>query len=294
MRHRAFSTIGLWTVVGLVVWVGGMFSVAEQAAFLLLATLILLAQHEFYRLADRIPGTRRSGSGGLLAGAALLFGLFFLAPERLRYSHALNFAALAFGVHLLLMLRRPTETPALLRTLPALYGFLYLPFMLSSLVGIARMEDGAMLARQPVGLYYVLWVVVATKFTDVGGLLVGVPFGRHKIAPEISPAKSWEGCAGGLLLSALSSAAFAWLCSGPLGLSFMVPWKAAVLALPLAALSIPSDLAESVFKRQAGAKDSGSTIPGIGGALDLVDSLVITGPAAMLLLSYFLEWAKRS
>lgn len=293
MMHRTLSTVGLWVVVGLVIWVGGFFSMAEQAAFLLLAGLTLAAQHEFYRLTRDIPGVRRHSPGGLVAGAALLFGLFFMAPERVRASPALNIAAVCFGLHLLSVLRRPHEAPGLLKSLPTLYGFLYVPFMLSSLVGIARMEDGVLLARQPVGLYYVLWVVVATKFTDVGGLLLGVPLGRHKIAPHISPAKSWEGCAGGLILSALASAGFAWICGGPLGLSFMVPWKAALLALPLAALSVPSDLVESAFKRQAGAKDSGATIPGIGGALDLVDSLVLTAPAATLLLSFFLEWAKR-
>jgi phosphatidate cytidylyltransferase len=74
----------------------------------------------------------------------------------------------------------------------------------------------------------------------------------------------------------------------------MLPLKAALLALPLAALSIPSDLVESVFKRQAGEKDSGKTIPGIGGALDLIDSLVLTAPVALILLSYCLEWAKRA
>ena len=77
------------------------------------------------------------------------------------------------------------------------------------------------------------------------------------------------------------------------GITFMVPWKAAVLALPIAVLSIPSDLVESVFKRLAGAKDSGATIPGIGGALDLIDSMVLTSPVALILLSYFLDWAKR-
>ena len=149
-------------------------------------------------------------------------------------------------------------------------------------------------ALSTIGLYYVLWVAVATKFTDVGGLLIGVPFGKHKIAPSISPAKSWEGCLGGLVVSSAASAGFAWLCISPLGLDFMVPWKAALLSLPLAILSIPSDLAESVFKRLAGVKDSGATIPGIGGALDLIDSLVLTAPAALIILSYCLEWAKRA
>jgi len=156
------------------------------------------------------------------------------------------------------------------------------------------MKDGHLLTAKSVGLYYVVWVFVATKFTDVGGLVFGVPFGKHKIAPNISPAKSWEGCVGGLVTSAAASALFAWICTGPLGLTFMIPWKAALLALPIAALSIPSDLVESVFKRLAGAKDSGSTIPGIGGALDLIDSMVLTAPAALILLSFCLEWAKRA
>ena len=73
------------------------------------------------------------------------------------------------------------------------------------------MKDGHLLTAQSVGLYYVVWVFVATKFTDVGGLLFGVPFGKHKIAPTISPAKSWEGCIGGLAASAAASALFAWL-----------------------------------------------------------------------------------
>ncbi|MGI9108790.1 MAG: phosphatidate cytidylyltransferase, partial [Opitutales bacterium] len=201
---------------------------------------------------------------------------------------------LLIGLHLLSLLRHPGEVPTLLRRFPTLYGVAYLPFMLASLIAIARMKDGHLLTAKSVGLYYVVWVFVATKFTDVGGLLIGVPFGKHKIAPTISPAKSWEGCFGGLAASAGASALFAWLLRDAFGIAFMVPWKAAVLALPIAVLSIPSDLVESVFKRLAGAKDSGATIPGIGGALDLIDSMVLTSPAALILLSYCLDWAKRA
>ena len=294
MKNRTLSTIGLWVVVGLVIWVGGFFSVAEQASFGLLALIICAAQYEFYQLIRAIPGVGRPHLSGIIAGFALHFGLFFLAAEEARSNYLLTGGALLVGLHLLSLLRHPTEVPTLLRRFPTLYGFAYIPFMLASLVAIARMEDGQLLSRQPIGLYYVIWVVVATKFTDVGGLLIGVPFGRHKIAPSISPAKSWEGCAGGLAFSAAASALFAWICVGPLGLPFMTPAKAALMALPLALLSIPSDLAESVFKRLAGAKDSGATIPGIGGALDLIDSLVLTAPTALVLLSYGLDWAKRA
>jgi phosphatidate cytidylyltransferase len=293
MKDRALSTIGLWVVVGLVIWVGGFFSVAEQASFGLLALIIGAAQYEFYSLAQRIPGVRRPSLSGIVAGFTLHFALFFFAPEQARTHVVLTIGALLIGAHLLSLLRHPGEVPTLLRRFPTLYGFAYLPFMLSSLIAIARMKEGQLLTTQSVGLYYVVWVFVATKFTDVGGLLFGVPFGKHKIAPNISPAKSWEGCAGGVACSALVSGLYAWLLRDAVGVSFMVPWKAAVMALPIAALSIPSDLVESVFKRLAGAKDSGATIPGIGGALDLIDSMVLTSPAALVLLSYFLEWAKR-
>ena len=293
MKDRALSTIGLWVVVGLVIWVGGFFSVAEQASFGLLALIICAAQYEFYQLVRAIPGVGRPHLSGIVAGFALHFGLFFLAAEEARSNYLLTGGALLVGLHLLSLLRHPGEVPTLLRRFPTLYGFAYLPFMLASLIAIARMRDGHLLTAQSVGLYYVVWVFVATKFTDVGGLLIGVPFGKHKIAPTISPAKSWEGCLGGLAASAAASALFAWLLRDGFGISFMVPWKAAVLALPIAVLSIPSDLIESVFKRLAGAKDSGATIPGIGGALDLIDSMVLTSPVALILLSYFLEWAKR-
>jgi phosphatidate cytidylyltransferase len=293
MKDRALSTVGLWVVVGLVIWVGKRFGVAEQASFGLLALIICAAQYEFYQLVRAIPGVGRPNLSGIVAGFALHFGLFFLAAEEARSNYLLTGGALLVGLHLLSLLRHPGEVPTLLRRFPTLYGFAYLPFMLASLIAIARMKDGHLLTAQSVGLYYVVWVFVATKFTDVGGLLIGVPFGKHKIAPTISPAKSWEGCIGGLATSAGASALFAWLLRDIVGVSFMVPWKAAVLALPIAVLSIPSDLIESVFKRLAGAKDSGATIPGIGGALDLIDSMVLTSPVALILLSYFLEWAKR-
>lgn len=294
MIDRAFSTIGLWVIVGLIIWVGGFFSIAEQAAFGLLGILVAVAQYEFYQLTRSIPETRSPNYSGIIAGFVLLFALYFLGNERMRANKVIALAAASFGIYLVTLLRQPQTPSKFLQKFPTLFGFLYLPLMISPLVAIARMEDGVLLARQPVGLYYVLWVVIATKFTDVGGLLIGVPFGKHKIAPSISPAKSWEGVIGGLIISASASAGFAWFCNASLGMNFMVPYKAALLSLPIAALSVPSDLIESVFKRQAGTKDSGQTIPGIGGALDLIDSLVLTAPAALILLSYFLDWAKVS
>ncbi|MEY4271608.1 MAG: hypothetical protein RL250_474, partial [Verrucomicrobiota bacterium] len=132
MKDRALSTIGLWVVVGLVIWVGGFFSVAEQASFGLLALIIAAAQYEFYQLARAIPGVGRPNVSGIVAGFALHFGLFFLAAEEARANYLLTGGALLVGLHLLSLLRHPGEVPTLLRRFPTLYGFAYLPFMLAS------------------------------------------------------------------------------------------------------------------------------------------------------------------
>ncbi len=292
MIHRTLSTIGLWVIVGLIIFIGSRFSVTEQAAFGILALLVGAAQYEFHQICNKINDNRRTNFTTIIAGFVFLFVLYFFANVRLQANPVLTALAVAFAIHLLSLLKNPQQTPWLLRHLPNFYGFVYVPFMLSPLVAIARMENGVLLNQTSVGLYYVIWVVIATKFTDVGGLLIGVPFGKHKIAPTISPAKSWEGVLGGLIFSAVASAFFAWICLNLFRVPFMIPSKAAILALPLAIASVPSDLIESVFKRQAGVKDSGSTIPGIGGALDLVDSLILTSPLALIILSYGLEWAK--
>jgi phosphatidate cytidylyltransferase len=274
MKQRALSTIGLWLVVGLMLAGFNAFGQVKLGGFLLIALLGLGAQYEVYAILRQTGATPRSASG-LTAGALFLTALFMgwvtLPP-------AVPWVALAWVAVLLSLLARPLQNHEWVLRLSTLFGVLYVPFLLGFLV---------ILASEPQGLWAALWVVVATKFTDVGGLLIGVPFGKHKIAPNVSPAKSVEGCIGGILLSAAVSALVAWgyHYADPIKFKdFLTPAQAALYALPIAALSIPSDLVESYLKRRGGVKDSGSTIPGIGGALDLVDSLLLVAPVAYLLL----------
>lgn len=270
MKQRALSTIGLWLVVGLMLAGFNAFGQVKLGGFLLIALLGLGAQFETYAILRQTGATPRLAVG-LAAGALLLSAIHFgwvLVPT------AAVWVALVWVIALLSLLARPLENQNWVLKLSTFFGVLYVPFLLSFLVA---------LAREPQGLWAALWVVVATKFTDVGGLLIGVPFGKHKIAPNVSPAKSVEGCVGGLLLSAGVSALVAWAYKSA-GIVFLTPGQAALCALPIAALSIPSDLVESYLKRRAGMKDSGATIPGIGGALDLVDSLLLVAPVAYLLL----------
>lgn len=270
MKQRALSTIGLWVVVGLLLAGFNAFGQVKLGGFLLIALLGVGAQYEAYTILRQTGATPRIWVG-LLLGALLLSAVHLGWIE---FSTQAAWGALLWIGVLLSLLARPLENRTWVLRLSTSFGVLYIPFLLAFLVA---------LAREPQGLWAGLWVVVATKFTDVGGLLFGVPFGKHKIAPNVSPAKSLEGCIGGLALSSGVSALVAWAYKAN-GIAFLSPGQAALCALPIALLSIPSDLVESYLKRRAGMKDSGATIPGIGGALDLVDSLLLVSPVAYLLL----------
>ena len=127
------------------------------------------------------------------------------------------------------------------------------------------------------GRFLVMYLVVVTKFTDIGAYLVGTTLGRHKMIPRISPNKTWEGTIGGILLAVVSGfLCFRWL--PELARSGMREIDAIVLGVVLGAAAVVGDLAESLIKREAGVKDSSNVLPGHGGALDLIDSLLFTAP----------------
>lgn len=138
------------------------------------------------------------------------------------------------------------------------------------------------------GLFVVIWVIGAAKFCDVGGYLFGCLFGKHKIAPTVSPKKSWEGLFGGMFLSGVFS--FAMTYFWPVKEVFFNQYElVAIASFVIAPISLVSDLLESALKRRAGEKDSGNTIPGIGGALDLADSILLCCPVAFVVF-YILAW----
>lgn len=274
MKDRALSTLGLWLVVGLVIYGFGRYNIAQLGGFLVILALGLAAQYELYRILEQ-TGAKPRISVGLLAGAVILIATFLsdggIPP-------LFNYLALAWVAVLLTLLARPLENREWVLRFSTAFGVLYVPTLLAFFVDFARWKN----QDNNHGLWIALWVVAVTKFTDVGGLVFGVPFGRHKIAPNISPAKSVEGCIGGVALSVGVGVGLAALYTRA-GLLEIPLGKAALYALPLALLSIPSDLVESYLKRRAGVKDSGATIPGIGGALDLVDSLLLVAPVGFLI-----------
>lgn len=147
----------------------------------------------------------------------------------------------------------------------------------------------ALVAARIAGIAFVLSLLLVVWFADIGAYFAGKAFGRHKLAPSISPGKTWEGAFGGwLLVMALAAAAMATGAWAPTLFSRWASqfgWLRALLAVTLLVVfSIVGDLFESLLKRQAGVKDSSGLLPGHGGVLDRIDALLPVLPLAMLLL----------
>ncbi len=263
MLKRTVSTVILWGLVAACLVYGGV-----PGAVLLVTAASVLTLHEFYTMVARM-GHRPFRRLGLVFGAAITVAPWCFAPH-VSAAELLALGSIAFSVRILGERAPDTRIESLAWTV---FGLIYVPFMLQFLVRIVLLPGPSV----HTGLVLVLWLTAVTKFCDTGALLVGLAVGRHRLAPEISPKKTWEGAVGGLLASVGIGVALAWLLRAYLPASFTL-LLAILLAVPVAALAIVSDLVESIVKRRANIKDAGGTIPGIGGVFDLTDSLLLTAP----------------
>lgn len=280
MLSRILSTLILWTVI-----LGSLWLFGAHAAVALVTVLSALTLHEFYGMAGKLGGRpfRWMGQvfGVLITGAPYLLAYYRDEPEVIA-SLPIGFLILALIVSCFRVLGERDTTNRIETIAATMGGLLYVPFMLHYLVAIL-MRSG----YEGDNLVLCLWTVAVSKFCDVGALLTGLAIGKHKMAPNISPKKTWEGAVGGVFISAGVGAAIAWFASEHLSPS-LTPVVAAALAAPLAIVTIVSDLIESALKRRADTKDTGALIPGIGGAFDLTDSLILTAPVAYFMF-LFLE-----
>lgn len=149
---------------------------------------------------------------------------------------------------------------------------LYAPFLVAF---------GILMVAQDQGAKRLITYLAAATASDIGGYAAGVFFGRHPIAPTVSPKKSWEGFAGGTIAAILAAVIF-------MAAFFDVPlWTGVALGAAVAVAATIGDLTESMMKRDLGIKDMGSVLPGHGGVMERLDSLSLSGPVAYLLLTLF-------
>ncbi len=255
---RIASAVLLLPIVLWLLWRG------ERTTAVLVAAVAAILAFEFYRIVFR-----KLDAGQIfgVAAAALIPLAYGFWPHRFGAIVTAAAMALLMGLFAYYLVAGPLpEAPA--RVSFGFTGIFYCGLLLSAVVGLRRMHHG---------FEWILLTLTVTWVNDTGAYAAGRAFGRHKLYPQVSPGKTWEGFAGGMV-GALVGALVAKAAVFPdLQLADCL-----LVALPTSVLGPLGDLSESMLKRAYGVKDSGKIMPGHGGLLDRVDALLFTAPYVFL------------
>ncbi len=243
---------------------------------LLVAAAIILGEIEFWLLA-RKKQIRADVTAGVLSGLALLTIFYFTIPNRLPDLLMIQLVLLLLIVGSLTaaMVRGAPYDRMLLSVGVTVLSVMYVALLGGHLIAVRNGFPPA-LSRHLLSFFFLV-----TYGSDAAAYYGGRTFGRHKLAPNVSPGKTWEGAIAGMLASLLLAVAAHYWFFLNLPLKFALP-----LAAVMNVLGVLGDLAESALKRSAGAKDTAQLLPGHGGILDRIDSLLFNAP-----LIYYFAWS---
>jgi phosphatidate cytidylyltransferase len=264
-------------IITAIILVAGLLLVVKKTPAwvfeILFGAVICIGVLEAYELL-RGKGYRPCRLQGILATLALVWMASSFAPPY-RAEVPLVAAVILILVSPLFIRDDPEEMLAC--SMSTLFPVFCFGYMLSYLIAI-RILPGE------TGEDLLLLLFVCVSFSDTGAFYVGTLFGRHRMAPGVSPKKSWEGAAGGLV-AAVGGGLLAhfWFYQA------LPVFHAVILGLLLGSMGILGDLAESMLKRATGSKDSSGLLPGHGGVLDRVDSLIFSAPVLYYYYLFFLE-----
>lgn len=208
----------------------------------------------------------------ILAGVSCLVGLASVAELGLNLAvikQLMIVACVSWALALLLVQGYPSSA--------ILWGHPIARLLMGVLVLVPTWLALVYVRFQPQGAWLVVMIMGIVAAADTGGYFTGRRFGKHKLAQAVSPGKTLEGFAGGLLANILLAALIAYLSSSNL-------WLLLAIVVPTSLFSVLGDLLESMVKRHAGVKDSGTILPGHGGILDRVDSITAAAPVFALAL----------
>ena len=285
LLRRLITSVILWTVI-----LAALFSssslVSDGVFLLIIVFLALTGLVEFYGLAEK-RGLACFKYCGLLGGALLMVGTFLNligrigtqgSPARVNDFETGFIILFVLGLCVRQLVSK-SNGAGITAIATTLLGLMYVPWLLNFIQKINFFPDVE-------GKFFLLYFILVTKFSDMGAYSVGSLIGRHKMIPRISPNKTWEGFAGAIFLPTAASLVFVHFFGAKMaGMNFL---HATILGIVLSVTAVIGDLIESLFKREAGLKDSGHLLPGIGGVLDLLDSLLFNAPIMYLYLRHIL------
>jgi phosphatidate cytidylyltransferase len=278
-RARLTSTLILWAIVTAV-----FLSQNGWAFYALVAFLTLAGSVEFRSLFRRGPGSGCRDLGlvlGLLVvlptGALLAAGT---GEHQVFQWELLGVVVVAMAGFCLRFAHGIKGRESVDAVGDGLLSYLYVPILFGAFV--LRLTFLPVTHQAVPGAWLLLMMIAAAKFTDMGAYVTGSLIGKHKMAPHLSPAKTWEGFFGALGFAQLAAWGI-WFWAGE-ALAWLPGFHVGILALLIGLVAVAGDLAESILKRSLEVKDSGSLMPGIGGILDLIDSLCFAAPVTYFYL----------
>jgi phosphatidate cytidylyltransferase len=260
MVKRFVSSIILGTIT--------VFAVIDyRICGLVVSLFTLVALYEFFYMVEK-KGVRLFKPFGLFVGVLIPVTIYFRFPVK----EGWQFLFVVIGLFLLFLLeltKKRTHQP-ILSISATVFGILYISWCFSFLIRIRQLPEGALLVG---------FLLLVTKSSDIGAYLWGKKFGRTSLLERVSPKKSLEGAIGGFFTSLVVGIIFSFFIES---INF---WEKFFLIIILGIIAQLGDLFESLIKRDCQVKDSGKIIPGMGGILDVIDSIIFTAPTFYLYLT---------
>ena len=269
LKQRVFTAIAMVAVL-----LGMLITLSPLWFSLLIMLLVMVAGWEWSHLLKISSVAGRTGYLGLLLLSLLVSGYCLGLHSTFEFELGQQISLLAVGLWAIIFLWiQGYPSSAILWSPKPVLGLIGLLLLVATWAAVAS------ILHSNNGRWLLLMAILVIALADIGGYIAGNLMGKHKLAPIVSPGKTWEGFAGGLILQLPLIIALAWLLPD----TDIKNWF--ILVFPVALYSVLGDLFESMIKRHSGVKDSSQLLPGHGGVLDRIDGIMAGMPLFALLLS---------